>query len=95
MARERGEARDSPDLGGAQRRRSGHCGEQKARGGVWVCPGVHEREREPKEYRGGSGVALSSRHVAHRGRGAWVAAATAREARREGEDLSAALVGVD
>ena len=40
-------------------------------------------------------MALSSRPVAHRGRGAWVAAATAREARREGEGLSTAFVGVE
>ena len=56
---------------------------------------VYGRERGPKEYKGGSGVALNSQLVAHRGRGARVAAATAREARREGVDLSAALVGVD
>ena len=40
-------------------------------------------------------MALSSRPVAHRGRGARVAAATAREARREGEGLSTASVGVE
>ena len=40
-------------------------------------------------------MALSSRPVAHRGRGARVAAATAREARREGEGLSTAFVGVE
>ena len=43
----------------------------------------------------GLGVALNSRPVAHHGRGTPVAAATAREARREGEGLSTAFVGVE
>ena len=51
-------------------------------------------EGEQTEWRGGSGVALNSRPVAHGGRGARVAAATAREARREGVRLSTAFVGV-
>ena len=40
-------------------------------------------------------MALSSRPVAHRRRGARVAAATAREARREGKGLSTVFVGVE
>ena len=51
-------------------------------------------EGEQTEWRGGSGVALNSRPVAHGGRGARVATATAREARREGVRLSTAFVGV-
>ena len=61
-------------------------------GWVWVTYG---RERGRKGSRERPREALYSEVVAHRGRGARVAAATAREARREGEDLSAALVGVD
>ena len=63
--------------------------------GSGLVQGVHRRERERKEGRERPRAALYSEVVAHRGRGAQVAAATAREARKKGEDLSAALVGVD
>ena len=60
-----------------------------------LVQGMHGKEREPKEQREGSGVALCSRLVAHRERGARVATATARSARREGVGLSTVFVGVE
>ena len=59
-----------------------------------VQGGLCEGERgKGVERRLGGG--LNSRPVAHRGRGARVAAATAREARREGEGLSTTFGGVE
>ena len=59
---------------------------------AWV---VFGREGEQMEQRGGPGTALSSWPMAHPGRGAWVAAATARAASMEGVGLSTPFVGVE
>ena len=89
------EAPRPADLSSGRRLGSGLGGGWRARGGEWVGPrGAREGERA-KWVERELGVALSSRPVAHRGRGARVAAAMAREARREGEGLSTAPVGVD
>jgi len=61
---------------------------------VGLVQGVTGSERGRRGSRGRPGAALYGEAMAHRGRGLRVAAAMAREARREGEGLSTAFVGV-
>ena len=70
MARERREARDSPNLARGRWRFSVHGGIWRARGGKWVGPGGAREGEKAKGVETGLGVALD-----RRGRGApWTGA---------------------